>query len=373
MDMLQSMAHSFIDGFLLAIKAIKLCASNPDVIAVHKQIMLPVAGFTIMLYIGIFFATFPLKLIFWILRFDTSRLAGKQTTKSPPDYLFEMLKLKILLFYTGWSGAITSMTPLVVNFILRFIFYRPLDQAYLSVLKGLDPKLAKKLQGMSVRSWREMLYLEIKRMIGMACFMPIYALLSIIPVIGTFLKFSFKVGQFWNRRETDKAAGGIISPPFPSYIHTQIYTLSKWFEPTVAVSLAVVSTFPLTEYAVTVCIQGFFSQMALLQEIQLPYLGRIRVSRREEIKMISRQRMASLGFIIPFNLLLLIPIFGPLFCIVAHAAAPIALKELMSVDTEEAEIVASTASAAAEATSEATAGAAANALVGDADDSKKTK
>lgn len=62
--------------------------------------------------------------------------------------------------------------------------------------------------------------------------------------------------------------------------HTQIYTLSKWFQPGVAVSLAVVSTFPLTEYIVTLGIQAFFSQMALAQEIQLPYLGRIRVSRR---------------------------------------------------------------------------------------------
>lgn len=53
--------------------------------------------------------------------------------------------------------------------------------------------------------------------------------------------------------------------------------------------------------------------------------------------MISRQPIRSLGFIVPFNLLLLVPYIGPLFCILAHAAAPIALKDLMMVDTTEAQ------------------------------------
>lgn len=95
----------------------------------------------------------------------------------------------------GYSGAITSMAPFAVAFALRFIFYSPLDRAYLSVLKDLDPVLTKKLQGMKVRSWREMLIIEIKRMFWMGTFLPIVAVLRLIPGIGTLLKFGFEVSK----------------------------------------------------------------------------------------------------------------------------------------------------------------------------------
>lgn len=41
------------------------------------------------------------------------------------------------------------------------------------------------------------------------------------------------------------------------------------------------------------------------------------------------QQIAALAFVLPFTLVLMIPILGPLSIILAHAAAPVALVELV--------------------------------------------
>lgn len=41
------------------------------------------------------------------------------------------------------------------------------------------------------------------------------------------------------------------------------------------------------------------------------------------------QKVAALAFVLPFTLVLMIPILGPLSIIIAHAAAPLALVKLV--------------------------------------------
>ncbi len=66
----------------------------------------------------------------------------------------------------------------------------------------------------------------------------------------------------------------------------------------------------------------------------MPYLGRQipPLSRRQELQLLIRdnpQKIAVLAFVLPFSLALFIPFVGPLTIILAHAAAPVALIELV--------------------------------------------
>lgn len=61
MAIVQSLWDSFLHGFNTAIKAIRLCANNPDVVAVHKQILIPLAFFSVVLFIGLHLAVLPFR------------------------------------------------------------------------------------------------------------------------------------------------------------------------------------------------------------------------------------------------------------------------------------------------------------------------
>lgn len=66
------------------------------------------------------------------------------------------------------SAATSRLIPLAINLALRFLFYGPLDGAYLAVLADLDPALAAKLGGLAPWSRREALWKEVSEM-GFLC------------------------------------------------------------------------------------------------------------------------------------------------------------------------------------------------------------
>lgn len=131
------------------------------------------------------------------------------------------------------------------------------------------------------------------------------------------------------REYTSNAQHHPFHPPKP-----QLYTLSNYLSSSHTVAVAVVTTFPLTEYPSTLLLSFLLSLTAALQELHLPYLGRQLppLSRRDELALLVRenpQQIAALAFVLPFTLALMVPILGPLTIILAHAAAPVALVELV--------------------------------------------
>lgn len=107
---------------------------------------------------------------------------------------------------------------------------------------------------------------------SMMLYLPVLALLSLIPGIGMILKF------LWSA-----------------------YSLGRWFDPAMATALAVLSVFPLTSYPVGVGIQVFLGQMYILLECSQPYLSRQRLSRRS----VSRYAAHALGNLVSWMVLLL--------------------------------------------------------------------
>lgn len=134
------------------------------------------------------------------------------------------------------------------------------------------------------------------------------------------------------KERTSKRSSSHTSSPHPH--NSQLYTLSNYLSSSHTVAVAVVTTFPLTEYPSTLLLSFLLSLTAALQELHLPYLGRQSppLSRRAELALLVRenpQQIAALAFVLPFTLVLMIPILGPLTIILAHAAAPVALVELV--------------------------------------------
>ena len=133
----------------------------------HRQILLPLAAIAISAYALLLL---PAHLLLRALRFSTlaSTLAA-------------------------YSKAAARLVPLGINLALRFIFYAPLDRAYLAVLSDVDPSLAGRLGSSPARSHREVLWKEARRLVRLVSFLPLYLGLSLIPVFGRVLKWGFKV------------------------------------------------------------------------------------------------------------------------------------------------------------------------------------
>lgn len=121
-----------------------------------------------------------------------------------PAYILLLLPARLLLHHllrlpslanalSHYSAAAARLVPLAINLALRFIYYRPLDTAYLAVLTDLDPALAQKLGALPARSYKEAMWKEARRVVRLLSFLPLYAFLSLIPVIGRVLKWAFKV------------------------------------------------------------------------------------------------------------------------------------------------------------------------------------
>ena len=140
---------------------------DPYVVSLHKRILLPLLGLSFLLYLG---AVVPLRLVLW--------MTG-MSTQTP---------LK-------WYWTINTTIPLLINIILRFIWYAPLDRCYLAVLSTCDEPLAADLRKRAPRSGWDMAKTEAKRWVSVVLFLPIYWFLSLIPVVGRGCKFLFKVRE----------------------------------------------------------------------------------------------------------------------------------------------------------------------------------
>lgn len=266
-------------GLRTAAQAVATVVKDPYVVSLHKHILIPLLGLSLLFYLG---TIVPLRLILWFTGLSSQTPRVQQ-----------------------WYWVMNTTIPILINIILRFVWYAPLDRCYLAVLSSLDESLTADLRKRAPRSGWDIAKTEAKRWMSVVLFLPIYWLLSWIPLVGRGLKFIFK-----------------------------LYTLSRYLSPSHTVAAAVITTFPLTEYPSTLLLSFLLSLTASLQELNLPYLGRQQppLSRRAELALLVRenpQKVAALAFVLPFTLVLMIPILGPLSIIIAHAAAPVALVNLV--------------------------------------------
>lgn len=116
-DQLQGLGSAFLDGFKLAVKAGRTALSNPTVVAVHKQSFGRLVLLSIGVYTSIFMATLPLHFMLRMLH-----LVGKDTA----DYRTWLSQFATAAFF---------YLPVVLAFLVRWVFYRPLERAYFAVLK----------------------------------------------------------------------------------------------------------------------------------------------------------------------------------------------------------------------------------------------
>ncbi len=166
-----------LHGLRTARQAVALTAQDPYVLSLHKRILLPLLALAVVLY---FAAVLPLRFLFWLLRLDASRVSSMYST-------------------------INRTLPFLISLVLRFVWYAPLDRCYLSVLAQLDKPLADSLAKLPPRSGWEMAKSEAKRLVGVVLFLPIYYVLSWIPLVGRALKFLFKVcgsRRHWGKRRS---------------------------------------------------------------------------------------------------------------------------------------------------------------------------
>lgn len=140
---------------------------DPYVVSLHKRILLPLLGLSFLLYLG---AVVPLRLVLWSTGMSMHTPRVQQ-----------------------WYWTINTTIPLLINIILRFVWYAPLDRCYLAVLSSLDEPLAADLRKRAPRSGWDMAKTEVKRWMNVVLFLPIYWFLSLIPVVGRGCKFLFKV------------------------------------------------------------------------------------------------------------------------------------------------------------------------------------
>jgi hypothetical protein len=154
-------------GLRTAGQAVTKVVKDPYVVSLHKRILLPLLGLSFLLYLG---AVVPLRLVLWLTGMSTHTPRVQQ-----------------------WYWTINTTVPLLINIILRFVWYAPLDRCYLAVLSSLDEPLAADLQKRAPRSGWEMAKTEAKRWVNVLLFLPIYWFLSWIPLVGRGLKFLFKV------------------------------------------------------------------------------------------------------------------------------------------------------------------------------------
>lgn len=141
--------------------------TSQQVRRVHRQLLLPLICIALPAYALL---VLPARLLLSALRFRALALALDR-----------------------FSAATTRLIPLVINLGLRFLFYTPLDRAYLAVLADLDPTLATQLRTRPPWSRREALWKEATRLVRLLTFLPLYVFLSLIPVVGRVLKWAFKV------------------------------------------------------------------------------------------------------------------------------------------------------------------------------------
>lgn len=176
----------------------------------HRQILLPLAGLAIPAYTLLLL---PTHILLRALKFQTLAAAlsaySRATARCVRVCVFWAVDLYGLLY--GETASLSAclagfdrqthtppphnkrLVPLGINLALRFIFYTPLDQAYLAVLSDLNPTLAQQLGRSPARSYKEVLWKEARRLVRLISFLPLYVGLSLIPVFGRVLKWGFKV------------------------------------------------------------------------------------------------------------------------------------------------------------------------------------
>jgi len=171
----REVAIYFLEQTLLGLRtagqAVAKVVKDPYVVSLHKRILLPLLGLSFLLYLG---AVVPLRLVLWMTGMST------HTT---------------IMNIQQWYWTINTTIPLLINIILRFVWYAPLDRCYLAVLSTCDEPLAADLRKRAPRSGWDMAKTEAKRWVSVVLFLPIYWFLSLIPVVGRGCKFLFKVRE----------------------------------------------------------------------------------------------------------------------------------------------------------------------------------
>lgn len=154
-------------GLRTAAQAVATVVKDPYVVSLHKHILIPLLGLSLLFYLG---TIVPLRLILWFTGLSSQTPRVQQ-----------------------WYWVMNTTIPILINIILRFVWYAPLDRCYLAVLSSLDESLTADLRKRAPRSGWDIAKTEAKRWMSVVLFLPIYWLLSWIPLVGRGLKFIFKV------------------------------------------------------------------------------------------------------------------------------------------------------------------------------------
>lgn len=242
---------SLFKGAWCAVRGTILALRNPECRRVHRHILLPLAAIAIPTYALL---VLPARVLLAALRFKALAAA-----------------------LSRYSAAAARLAALGINLALRFIFYTPLDRAYLSVLSDLDPNLARELAAVPARSYKEAMWKEARRLVRLLSFLPLYIFLSLIPVFGRLLKWAFKVGKRCRRlgigwmdgwidldldsKETDTHHKP-SSKRQSKQSNIQVYTLSKVLpSPAATFAVALLSLLPFVDTPTTLLLQAYLAQV----------------------------------------------------------------------------------------------------------------
>lgn len=115
-DLAKGLAASFMDGLQLSLRAMKHLVGDATVYAVHKETLFRLLLLSIGVYVCVTTATFPLQLGLRMLH----------VVKDTAEWRTAVSR---------WGSTAFFLVPVAVAFIIRSIFYRPLDRVYFAVLK----------------------------------------------------------------------------------------------------------------------------------------------------------------------------------------------------------------------------------------------
>eukprot|EP01137_Pigoraptor_chileana_P016211 Opistho-2@72844 len=287
-------AGRFMSGVRTALTATKIAINNSDARKMFARVIEFIIAIAIFTIASLWGARLGLRVLVWLL--SLVGIGPAIVDDGESDIL----------------GFGVSVLPFLSVLFLRYIFYSPLDLMFLAVLR--DPKLgpggSRLASSLQKRDFRGMTSYAMDALLRYARY---FALASTVFIVG---RIPFVGGL----------ALGLI----------ELMMFKRTFGWRIALLIAGVTAIPFTRPLVMGLLETWFAARALGRELIEPYGGRAfrGVFGSGRTAFMKTHGAAIVGFALPFALLLRVPVAGPLFFVVAQAAAPTLVLSLLIAEEQ---------------------------------------